>query len=392
MAENVVLDHPETSPAMRVVQSVRRSLEAGELTVGDRLPSERKFSERLGVDRGTVRRGLDVLEVQGLVRSQARAVRTVVGTLRPRSSVLAQTIAVLGSAAGARISGHVEPGWADQIVQAAQQAAHGGGRHALALNPDAVAGDEISHLLAEGVAGVALADVFGRRERWLTVVERIRASGVPFVVYGDDPTFADCDRIVSDHEAGAYVLTRWLLGQGRRRPLLIVPAEAQDSYWVRQRRAGYERACREAGEPVETLVTPPFASDFIGDDRSRFAGATRFYAGCLLEALRGPSSADALLAPSDGVCPMLAAACRLHGREPGRDLAIVGYDNYWQGCIERRIEPFTPAATVDKHNAACGRALVELLLERMSRRLPDAPQRRVVAPELIVTGNVSGNK
>ncbi len=386
MAGNMVLDSLGTSPAMRVVQSVRRSLEAGELTVGDRLPSERKLSERLGVDRGTVRRGLEVLEAQGLVRSQARAVRTVVGTLRPRSSVLAQTIAVLGSAVGARIPGHVEPGWADQIVQAAQQAAHGGRRHALTLNPDAVAGDEISHLLAEGVAGVALADVFGRREHWLTVVERIRASGVPFVVYGDDPSFADCDRVVSDHEAGAYALTRWLLGQGRRRPRLMMPAEAQDSYWVRQRRTGYERACREAGVPVaETLVTPPFASDFIGDDCGRFAAAARFYAGCLLEAVRGPLVADALLAPSDGVCPMLAAACRLHGCEPGRDMAIVGYDNYWQGCIERRIEPFAPAATVDKHNAACGRALVELLLERTSGRLPDAPQRRVVKPELIVT-------
>lgn len=385
-AAGVGADEQLLAPAIRVARRMRALIESGVLAAGDRAPSERALAVSLGVDRGTVRRGLGLLEAEGVLKVRGKSGRTVTDAGRSRSRVLARTIAVAGSAAGVTIPGHREPGWAEAVVLGAQEAAHAARRNVLALDPDAMEGAELSHLLTEGVAGVVLADVFGRRRHWLTVVERIRASGVPFVLYGDDPTFADCDRVVSDHAEGAEALTRLLLEQGRRRSLLILPAEGADTYWAAMRRAGYERACAAAGVPaLPTLVTPPYTLAFAGDDPGRFAASTRFYAGCLLEALREPAAPDALLAPSDGVCPMLAAACRLHGREPGRDIAIVGYDNYWHDCIERRLEPFAPAATVDKRNAACGRALVDLLLERMSGRLPDAPQRRGVAPELIVT-------
>lgn len=376
-------------PAARVASRVRELIESGVLAPGDRAPSERTLAASLGLDRGTVRRGLERLQAEGiLLRARGASGRTVVGTGRPLSRVLAQTIAIAGSTAGVNAPSHHEPGWAEAIVLGARDAAHGARRNALSLNPDAIEGADLSRLLMEGIAGVVLADVFGRRTHWLTVVERIRASGVPFVLYGDDPTFADCDRVVSDHAAGAEALTGWLLEQGRRRPLLILPGEAADVYWAVLRRTGYERACAAAGVvPLPTLTTPPNALGFVGDDPDRFTAAARFLAGCLLDVLRGPNAPDALLAPSDGLCPMLASACRLHGVEPGRDIAIVGYDNYWHDCTERRLEPFAPAATVDKRNADCGRALVELLLERVSGRLPDAPQRRVVKPELVICRN-----
>ena len=388
MAGEAEADERILPPAIKVSRRVRAMIESGILTTGDRVPSERDLAMCLGVDRGTVRRGLALLESQGVLQARGKSGRIVIDAGRPRSRVLARTIAVVGSAAGVNIPGHRESGWAEAVVLGAQEAAHNAKYNILSLNPDAVEGVELNHLLTEGVAGVVLVDVFGPRQHWLTVIERIRACGVPFALYGDDPTIADCDRVISDHAAGAEALTRFLLEQGRRRPLLILSAEDVDTYWAAMRRVGYERACAAAGvQALPTLITPPCTLSFVGDDPGRFAASVCFYAGCLLEALRKPMAPDALLAPSDGVCPMLAAACRLHGRKPGRDIAIVGYDNYWRDCIERRLEPFTPAATVDKHNAACGRALVELLLERISGKLPDAPQRRIMAPELIVIHN-----
>jgi DNA-binding LacI/PurR family transcriptional regulator len=88
---------------------------------------------------------------------------------------------------------------------------------------------------------------------------------------------------------------------------------------------------------------------------------------------------------SDREVFITAAACRLFGVEPGRDLVIVGYDNYWRRCMERQYEPYIPAATVDKHNEKMGGELVRLLLDRVADRLPPEPQTRVIPPQLVIT-------
>jgi DNA-binding LacI/PurR family transcriptional regulator len=110
----------------------------------------------------------------------------------------------------------------------------------------------------------------------------------------------------------------------------------------------------------------------------------RQYAGFLIEWLRGPDAADAILVATDADLYPVARACRLCGREPGRDVLLAGYDNFWEACWEREHEPLVPAATVDKDNHACGVALVDLLLERIAGRLPAEPQRRWIVPQLVV--------
>lgn len=46
---------------------VRRSILRGEVTQGDRLPTERELSVELGVSRATLREGLRALELEGLI-------------------------------------------------------------------------------------------------------------------------------------------------------------------------------------------------------------------------------------------------------------------------------------------------------------------------------------
>lgn len=54
-----------------VLEHVERQLLEGALTVGDHLPGERALSAELGVGRSSVREALRVLEVLGLIRTQA---------------------------------------------------------------------------------------------------------------------------------------------------------------------------------------------------------------------------------------------------------------------------------------------------------------------------------
>src|SRR4051794_16032258 len=52
-----------------VLEHIERDLLDGRLGPGDRLPSERDLSARLGVGRSSVREALRVLEVMGLIRT-----------------------------------------------------------------------------------------------------------------------------------------------------------------------------------------------------------------------------------------------------------------------------------------------------------------------------------
>ena len=94
-----------------------------------------------------------------------------------------------------------------------------------------------------------------------SVVGKTRAQHrLPVVVNDDGPTLSQYDRVISDHEIGAYELTSWLLGQGRRRILPLWGVD-RERYWVKMREAGYQRAMREAGlEPLPAVyvqVGPP---------------------------------------------------------------------------------------------------------------------------------------
>jgi DNA-binding FadR family transcriptional regulator len=58
---------PSTSTVDRVVDSLRGDILGGRYEAGDRLPSERELSHRLGVHRGAVREGLRSLAHLGLI-------------------------------------------------------------------------------------------------------------------------------------------------------------------------------------------------------------------------------------------------------------------------------------------------------------------------------------
>jgi GntR family transcriptional regulator, transcriptional repressor for pyruvate dehydrogenase complex len=65
------VDVPSTRD--RVVEHVRRLIESGGLTPGDRLPGERDLAHELGVSRPSVRSGLEALESMGVVVSRRGA-------------------------------------------------------------------------------------------------------------------------------------------------------------------------------------------------------------------------------------------------------------------------------------------------------------------------------
>jgi DNA-binding LacI/PurR family transcriptional regulator len=108
-------------------------------------------------------------------------------------------------------------------------------------------------------------------------------------------------------------------------------------------------------------------------------------AGHLVPHLLGPEPIDAVLALIDSHVPAICAALRRCGREPGREVAVVGYDANWSDAPERLRYPLPPAASIDKDNLGIGRTMALLLEERIAGRLPPEPQVRQVTARLVVS-------
>ena len=377
-------DMSKLTPIDTARERLRDWIKQGQLAPGKRLPSERALGTRLGVSRTVVRSVLLDLERDRLVCRSARRgwmVATPTANGNGAATFLGQTVAILVEGALTRQPAHREPGWSDYIHAGVADAILGHGISALTVPAKQLAEGGFTRLLQTPPRGfIVLDDPTAMSQTDL--VRTLRQAAVPLVAQADLRPWPGCDTVISDQEGGCHAVTRWLIERGCRRLLRFNMPYPDPPDWFRRRMAGCERACREAGIPS----LPPLAVH--GDpayDRAGFDRNVRLTAGYLYEHLHGANAADAIMVLSDGAVPGVTAACRLLGKVPQQDVAIVGYDNYWRECPELAYELTPPMATVDKDNRGIGRALVELLLARLAGQLPPAPQCRIVPSHLIVT-------
>lgn len=369
---------------MAVVDTIKQWIDRGELTPGAALPAERNLSERLHVPRPTIRRAINILEQEGLLKTVGPRTRIIAQQQR----AMAHSIAILSRSRplGAN-NGRKSPGWTTAMEYAILDRIAERGYHVMLINPDHPAERNLEQLVLGRPSGVIISELSGNPEQSRYWARELRQVKVPVVVYGGMPELQDMDRVTSDHAKGAYDLTRLLIARGCRRILMLFAAPT-DAYWVTGRREGYEKALAEAGLPALPLVSCrriPLSSETPADT---FEASTRHATANLLEYMgplaKGPAI-DAIMSATDGDAFAAAAACRLLGAVPGKDIQIVGYDNYWEESEARQYEPSLPLATVDKQNPAIGRELADLLIDRIAGRLPAEPQLRVVSPQIVLT-------
>ncbi len=372
------------APRARIMSEIQKWIADGTLRRGDSLPSEVDLAERLQATRSTVHLAIKDLERDGVIVALPGRGR-VVADATTRRSLMADTIAMLTSEFS-RERNPSQPGWAQHTQYGALDAIADAGLHALCLQPRALAGERLGRLLLDPPRGVvALAGMIEPVTRWQAIAA-CRKAGLAVAVDEDEPETVGCDIAESDQAAGCAMLTSWLFARGCRKILRvwnIAREPARRPAWLEGRDRGFALAHAEAGVaavPPIDLRMPNMG--FGGDEDFRLTAS--LLAGLLAEQLRGANRPDALMAASDGNAYALAAACRLLGLEPNRDIAIVGYDNYWADTVDRRHIDFTPLATVDKRNARVGRELVRLVEDRIGGRLAPGPAHVRLAPELIV--------
>jgi DNA-binding LacI/PurR family transcriptional regulator len=373
----------------RVLGRCRAWIADGTWRLGERIPSERELAELLGVNRKAVHAAILSLQREGLLELVSPRIRAVPHQIQNRSTGLYDTVAVLSGVEDQYVRG-LDPEAGHGILIGVIEAVQGAGLSPLTLDPRRVDAASVRRLIAERPRGVLLMQgVIGERSCGAVAATLIEA-GIPVAAYADVLTESELvgaqfDRVRSDQAAGSASLVRYLAERGCRRLLRAWDNAVLERVpeWRQERDHGVVTACAELGLPAPLAVEPLKLAVGPHPARTDFERHVRMMAGFLYEHLHGPEPVDAILALSDKPAFYIHAACRLLGREPGRDVTIVGYDDVWRGFGEADFVGCPVSATVRKNMAGIGGDLVRLLQQRVAGELPAAPQTRVVSPHLI---------
>ena len=369
------------SPRARAIGTLREWIVQGRLQPGMPLPSERELCRHIGVGLATVQRALRVLTAEGLIQVRDGHTRLLGNTATGNeSAIFRQTLMILAPAE-APLAGHAQPGWSEYIGIGAASAARREGQGVLSLAPSRLLNQSADRMLSVRPSGLLVCEMgIAERQALVDFIRILAGEGIPVVVYGNTPLDEQYDRVISDHEAGSYMLTRNLLDRGCRR-ILPLFEKPEGVYWKKDRLAGYARAMREHGlEPLPTLWADDLGGYYTVE---HFRVKSSYLAGQLVPHLTGPDPIDAIMAASDGEAFAVAAACRMFGRRPQKDIFLAGYDNYYVDSPEQEMESSIPSVTVDKQNFLLGQEMVRLLQDRVAGTAGEGPQLRLVPPRLI---------
>ena len=383
------LDAPvrNLSPFVRTHKTLQHWIEEGVLQPGERLPSEQDLAERLNVSRTTIRAVLEKLEEEKIVEPLQGRGRIISPSLPARRRTLRGTVGILDAGGNIGLAPrHFSSGWADYIPLGILDASSKRGWHTLVLSVKRLLDEGAEHLLSEGLMGMLVLHEALEVPAIPPLLRIFQKENLPVIIQSDGLHLEGFDQVLSDHSAGAYDLTKWLIKKGRQRILRLweIPLDGNFPGWLAERDEGFEKASREA--LIEPLPAHQVRNPLVKTEQvHEFELMTNLVAGHLGKLIGGGMNFDAIITTTDGHVPHICAALRQLGITPGSDVLVAGYDDYWSDVPEQEWENTPPAATVNKLNRSLGTAMVEVLQERLEHPLVTELICRKVRPELKIT-------
>jgi DNA-binding LacI/PurR family transcriptional regulator len=174
----------------------------------------------------------------------------------------------------------------------------------------------ISTLMQFGADGVIMSPSIGTSKE---DIELIEANGLPVTMVARSVEGANVPTFLGDDRAGFELITAYLIGLGHRNIAII--GGTRKTSTGRDRRAGYLAAFKKADIDPGPLI------DFetLYDRKAGYEVVER-----ILQAENRPT---AIACCSDTVAIGVMNGLRQHGLEPGRDIAVTGYDNIEEAAI-----------------------------------------------------------
>ncbi|MGN6551535.1 MAG: LacI family DNA-binding transcriptional regulator [Pararhizobium sp.] len=208
----------------------------------------------------------------------------------------------------------------------------------------------IKSLMEQGVAGLIVSPARGTPP---DAFERPRAARIPVVLAMRRIPATRVPAVAPDNRRGAAIATSHLIGKGHRRIAFF--GGYPDLVVAEERLSGYRDALAAQGLAVDEALV-------LRGDTNRKGGLA-----CLDRALGLAEPPTAAMCFNDAVAFGAMLGLRQRGREPGRDFAVVGFDDVAEA------EHYVPSLTsVSVDPIGLGERAAHAVLRMMQGRTTDA--------------------
>ena len=327
---------------LQLREAIRRDALRNGLCKGDPIPSERELGHKYQVSRVTVRRAIGDLVAEGFLRRKGRKGTFVDDVSRGRNWTSQRD----GRLIGLLIS-RVQTSFSDLLLHGIDEYCHDLGYSVVFAATDedhSRAARQLDRMMSEGVVGFIFVPVAGDdyEEVNATLMDRVRAESVPFVLMDRYLGSVKADTVVSDNFDGAYRATKHLVDLGHKHIAFVGYLECSA---VNDRILGYRKCLMDNGiSPDESLIVNPRPED-VKDT--------------VAEMLRAKPDISSIFAVNDAKAMLVWEALTEIGLEVPRDIALVGYDNLYGSS-----SPGALLSTTEQPLEAEGRLACQMLLER----------------------------
>lgn len=334
---------------LQIIDTLRHNIESGMYQPGDQFPTEMELAGEFGVSRGTLRRALQVLVDQGVLRRIAGK-----GTFVKPAGSAGTNVSGRSTLVGIAIPEIHDP-LSSSLINGAQRVLHENGYSLIFCNLEGnpnTEREQFERLRLHRVAGVVLFPLSIPGE--LELLHELRASKTPVVLVDRQVAGFATSSVMADHFQGARDGVKHLLDLGHQRIACIthpVPASS-----VQERVRGYEQAMRAAG------LLPYAAVSVLGLGAKTEQNTPPFYTADemkLVDHMLGVRERPtAVFCVNDYLAIGVMRHVLAKGIRVPDDLAIVGFDN----------NPFAELAPVPLTTSAqpateIGMKAVEVLLQ-----------------------------
>jgi LacI family transcriptional regulator len=219
----------------------------------------------------------------------------------------------------------------------------------------------ISKMLEYRVGGVIMTPVAGSSP---DNIDRLKQWNIPVVLISKEPANSNYDYVGIDNVLGGKMAVDYLIQKGHRRIAFLGGLSEASPRLDRLR--GYQQALQQAGLQYDSSLVITSAATRQGGREA------------LRQVLNQPNPPSAVFCYNDVVAFGVMLGLKEAGLTPGRDMAVVGYDN-----IEESMMTSPSLTTVMASPLLVGTNAATLLHKRIMG-IDEGTQRIILKPELVI--------